>query len=67
MSFVFGVLVNVFLGEAAEEDAGEAGVEPVQVGAAHVTDTRLGLQGAREGHRLRITNRETKIVIILNS
>ena len=47
MSFVFGVLVDVFLGEAAEEDAVEAGVELVQVGTAHVTDTRLGLRGTR--------------------
>lgn len=60
MSFVFGVLVDVFLGEAAEEDAVEAGVEPVQVGTAHVTDTRLGLRGTREGHRLRITDRNQK-------
>ena len=53
VSFVLGVLVDVFLGEAAEEDAVEAGVEPVQVRAAHVTDTRLGLRGARERERER--------------
>lgn len=44
MPFVFGVLVDVFLREAAEKDAVQAGVESVEVGAAHVTDARLGLE-----------------------
>lgn len=47
MPLVLGVLVDVFLGEAAEEDAVETGMEPVQVGATHVTDARLGLEGER--------------------
>lgn len=44
MPLVFGVLVDVFLREAAEKDAVQAGVESVEVGAAHVTDARLGLE-----------------------
>lgn len=44
MSLVFRVLVDVFLREAAKKDAVETRVEPVQVGATHVTDTRLGLE-----------------------
>lgn len=43
MPLVLGVFVDVFLGEAAKEDAVETGMEPVQVGTTHVTDTRLGL------------------------
>ena len=43
--FVFGVLVDVFLGEAAEEYAVETRVQPVQVGPADVTDARLRLRG----------------------
>lgn len=49
MPLALGVLVDVFLGEAAEKDAVEAGVESVEVGAAHVTDARLGLVEGREG------------------
>lgn len=41
MPFVFCMFVNVFLGKAAKEDAVEAGMKSVQVGAAHVTDTRF--------------------------
>lgn len=44
MSLVFRVLVDVFLRKTAEKDTVETGVEPVQVGATHVTDTRLGLE-----------------------
>lgn len=44
MSLVFCVLVDVFLREAAKKDAVETRVEPVEVGATHVTDTRLGLE-----------------------
>lgn len=44
MPLVFGVLVDVFLREAAEKDAVQAGVESVEVGAAHVTNARLGLE-----------------------
>lgn len=40
---VFGVLVDVFLGEATEKNAVETRVKSVQVGAAHVTDAGLGL------------------------
>lgn len=47
MPLALGVLVDVFLGEAAEKDAVEAGVESVEVGAAHVTDARLGLASPR--------------------
>lgn len=43
MPLVFGVLVDVFLRKTAEKDAVETRVESVQVGATHVTDTRLGL------------------------
>ena len=43
MSLVFGVIVDVFLAEAAEEHAVETGVESVQVGPTDMTDTRLGL------------------------
>lgn len=39
MSFALGVIVDVFLGEAGEEDTVEAGVESVQVSAARVADT----------------------------
>lgn len=49
MSLVFCVLVDVFLCKTAKKDTVETGVEPVQVGAAHVTDTRLGLKRGREG------------------
>lgn len=34
----FGVLVNVLLRETAEEDTVQAGVQPVQVEATHMTD-----------------------------
>lgn len=43
MPLVFGVLVDVFLRKAAEENAVETGMESVQVGITHVTDARLGL------------------------
>lgn len=43
MLFALGVFVDVVFGKAAEEDTGEAGVESVEVGTAHVADTRLGL------------------------
>lgn len=33
-----GVLVNVLLRETAEEDTVQAGVQPVQVEAAHMAD-----------------------------
>lgn len=48
MSLVFCVLVDVFLRKAAEKDTVETRMESVQVGATHVTDTRLGLE--RERH-----------------
>lgn len=38
MPFALGMFVDVFFGKAGEEDAVEAGVESVQVGAAHVAD-----------------------------
>lgn len=44
MSLVFCVLVDVFLRKTAEKYAVETRVESVQVGATHVTDTRLGLE-----------------------
>lgn len=44
MPLVLGMLVDVFFGKAGEEDAVEAGVESVEVGTTHVTDTRLGLE-----------------------
>lgn len=66
MPLVFGVLVDVFLRKTAEKDAVETRVEPVQVGATHVTDTRLGLErnskrgkGGRVGGR---SEREEKLV-----
>lgn len=43
MPLALGVLVDVFLCEAAKENAVEAGMESVQVGTTHVTDARLGL------------------------
>lgn len=43
MPLVLGVLVDVFLRKAAEENAVETGMESVQVGITHVTDARLGL------------------------
>lgn len=43
MSLVFCVFVDVFLRKTAKKDAVETRVESVQVGATHVTDTRLGL------------------------
>lgn len=49
MPLVFGVLVDVFLRKTAEKDAVETRVESVQVGATHVTDTRLGLGKKRGG------------------
>lgn len=48
MALGLGVLMDVLLGEAAEEDAVEAGVQPVQVHATHVAHARLGLK-CREG------------------
>lgn len=60
MSLVFRVLVDVFLREAAEKDAVETRVEPVQVGATHVTDTRLGLE--RKQTRGRTTGKERRRV-----
>lgn len=39
VSLGFGVLVDVFLCEAAEEDAVETRVEPVQMSPTHVTYT----------------------------
>lgn len=47
MPLALGVFVDVFFGKAGEEDAAEAGVEPVEVGAAHVTEAGLGLQERR--------------------
>ena len=48
---VFGVIVDVFLAETAEEYAVETGVESVQVGPTDVADTRLGLWvGRTKGH-----------------
>lgn len=44
----FGVLVNVLLRETAEEDTVQAGVQPVQVEATHMTDARLRLKVRRE-------------------
>lgn len=44
MSLVFCVLVDVFLRKTAKKDTVETRVESVQVGATHVTDTRLGLE-----------------------
>lgn len=38
------VFVDMFLGEAAKEDTVQAGVEPVQVYAAHVAHARLRLK-----------------------
>lgn len=38
------MLVNMFLCETAEEDTVQAGVEPVQVDATDVTNTRLRLK-----------------------
>lgn len=49
MSLVFCVLVDVFLRKTAEKDAVETRVKSVQVGAAHVTDTRLGLERKTQG------------------
>ena len=43
-----GVLVNVLLRETAEEDTMEAGVQPIQVEATHMTDARLRLQVRKE-------------------
>lgn len=47
MSLALGMLVDVFFGKAGKVDAVKAGVESVEVGAAHVADTRLGLEGKR--------------------
>lgn len=43
------MLVDVFFGKAGEEDAVKAGVESVEVGAAHVADTWLGLKKIKRG------------------
>ena len=43
------MLVDVFLRKTAEKDAVETRVESVQVGATHVTDTRLGLERNTKG------------------
>lgn len=43
MPFTLGMLMNMFFGKAGKEDAVEAGMESVEVGTAHVADTRLGL------------------------
>lgn len=51
MSLVFCVLVDVFLRKTAEKDAVETRVESVQVGATHVTDTRLGLERKTQGRK----------------
>lgn len=54
------MLVDVFLRKTAEKDAVEAGVEPVQVCATHVTDTRLGLEGkdVRKGQGIGVGGRD---------
>lgn len=49
MSLVFCVFVDVFLCKTAKKDAVETRVESVQVGATHVTDTRLGLGRRTQG------------------
>ena len=49
MSLALGVVVDVFLAEAGEVNAVQAGMEATEVGATHVTRTRLGLQRQREG------------------
>lgn len=43
-----GVLMNVLLCETAEEDTVEAGVQPIQVEATHMTYARLRLQVRKE-------------------
>lgn len=45
------MLVDVFLRKTAEKDAVETGVESIQVGATHVTDTRLGLERNMGGEK----------------
>ena len=65
MPLVFGVIVDVFLAEAAEEHAVETGVESVQVGPTDMTDTRLGLWEGRRtkggGQRIRSVRGKTCI------
>lgn len=51
MPLVFCVLVDVFLRKTAEKDAVETRMESVQVGATHVTDTRLGLERNTRGRK----------------
>lgn len=64
MSLVFRVLVDVFLRKTAEKDTVETGVEPVQVGATHVTDTRLGLEEKKKGvWGLRVRKERTVSVV----
>lgn len=62
MPLVLGMLVDVFFGKAGEEDAVEAGVEPVEVGATHVTDTRLGLKEENNKQETRLQKQHQKNV-----
>lgn len=39
MPLVLGMFMDMFFGKAGEEDTVEAGVESVEVGATHVTET----------------------------
>ena len=56
MSLALGVVVDVFLAEAGEINTVEAGMEAAEVGATHVTRTRLGLRRQREGEGRREIN-----------
>lgn len=58
MPFALGVLVDVFFGKTGEEDTVEARVESVEVGAAHVADTWLGLK--ERWDKVKGINRETQ-------
>lgn len=62
MPLVLGMLVDVFFGKAGEEDTVEAGVESVEVGATHVTDTRLGLKqkNKQETRRERLSQKQNQ-------
>lgn len=44
-----GMFMDVLLCETAEEDAVEAGVQPVQVHTTHVADAGLGLKFRAQG------------------
>lgn len=65
MPFALGMFVNVFFGKAGKEDTVEAGVESVEVGAAHVADAWLGLEEREEVVEGNQTRKDEEMIITI--